>query len=400
MSNAYGGPGVSLNYRGTNAVQSPNWTYIDRDPTLYDSQNVSLGDLWLNTSTESVFVLVSLTGNAGSKGARLATWVEITTGGSGDLTEITSDSGTVIPSAGNVNILGGGNINTSGTSDTLTINLDNTVTISGSMTAASLTAESGNISAPSGTVSAEAVTATNNIISTAGSIISSVGNITATDGVLAAGTGITVASFDAGVVQSGATGDFSSTNGTNGQILIGGGTAPTWANITPGDGISITNGSNSISIAQGVSTTFPAFLAQLTSTQTDVTGDGTNYQVIFATTMFDQGSNFNTSTGVFTAPITGLYVFCSFITMGVTDASFTSMNYSLVTTARTYVSSIQNVGAMRSSANVCTVNFPGLLVKMTAGDTAYMTINIGGGTKTLSPVVGGSSAFFSGYLIR
>jgi len=38
-------------------------------------------------------------------------------------------------------------------------------------------------------------------------------------------------------------------NGTNGQVLIGGGTAPVWNNITAGSGVTITNGVNSITIA-------------------------------------------------------------------------------------------------------------------------------------------------------
>lgn len=38
-------------------------------------------------------------------------------------------------------------------------------------------------------------------------------------------------------------------NGSNGQVIIGGGAGPAWANITAGDGITITNGPNSITIA-------------------------------------------------------------------------------------------------------------------------------------------------------
>lgn len=51
------------------------------------------------------------------------------------------------------------------------------------------------------------------------------------------------------VVQIDNTGKLGTTTGTNGQLLIGGGTAPIWANLTAGTGISIVNGANSISIS-------------------------------------------------------------------------------------------------------------------------------------------------------
>lgn len=54
----------------------------------------------------------------------------------------------------------------------------------------------------------------------------------------------------AGVVQSNSSGAFSSTNGTNGQVLVGGGSAPAWANITSGNSsVTITNGANTIDLA-------------------------------------------------------------------------------------------------------------------------------------------------------
>jgi hypothetical protein len=53
----------------------------------------------------------------------------------------------------------------------------------------------------------------------------------------------------AGVVQTNVSGLLSSSNGTNGQVLIGGGAAPAWANITSTGGtISITNGANSLNL--------------------------------------------------------------------------------------------------------------------------------------------------------
>jgi hypothetical protein len=52
-----------------------------------------------------------------------------------------------------------------------------------------------------------------------------------------------------GVVQTDPAGILFADNGANGQLLIGGGAAPTWANLTPGDNIDITDAANSITIS-------------------------------------------------------------------------------------------------------------------------------------------------------
>ena len=52
-----------------------------------------------------------------------------------------------------------------------------------------------------------------------------------------------------GMVSIDSTGKLGSSNGTDGQILIGGGTAPTWGVVTQGTGITITNAPNSITVA-------------------------------------------------------------------------------------------------------------------------------------------------------
>ena len=52
----------------------------------------------------------------------------------------------------------------------------------------------------------------------------------------------------------------------------------------------------------------PAFLATLTATTNNVTGDSTTFgPIVFDSVSFDQNSNYNNSTGVFTAPVTGKY---------------------------------------------------------------------------------------------
>lgn len=74
--------------------------------------------------------------------------------------------------------------------------------------------------------------------------VGNLGSATASAGILnVPGTSVIATS------GSGNTLTIEMTNGSDGQVIIGGGAAPAWANITAGSGITITNGANSIQIA-------------------------------------------------------------------------------------------------------------------------------------------------------
>lgn len=100
MSN-YNPAGGGLQYRGTAAAAPPNCLFRTTDPTQYDKNNVSLLDFWLNTTTNDVFVLVSLAGTSSSMGSR-ATWVKLSTGQIGLFTI----NGIMPNGAGNISIAG------------------------------------------------------------------------------------------------------------------------------------------------------------------------------------------------------------------------------------------------------------------------------------------------------
>jgi len=72
-----------------------------------------------------------------------------------------------------------------------------------------------------------------------------------TTGAATIGTTLTVSGLGLGVVQSDATGLLSSSDGTDGQVLIAstGVAAPAWANLTAGGGINIVNAAGSITIS-------------------------------------------------------------------------------------------------------------------------------------------------------
>ena len=142
----------------------------------------------------------------------------------------------------------------------------------------------------------------------------------------------------------------------------------------------------------------PRFSAYLNTAATDVTGDGTN--VILGTTtaalteLFDIGSNFNTN-GTFTAPVTGTYQF-NFGVLAQQSTAASTATLQLITTARNYT--FGNFGT------TATGNMPlawSRLVQMTAGDTAFVQVNFGGGTKTVD-IYGAANdprTFFEGWLV-
>jgi len=193
---------------------------------------------------------------------------KVSGGGGGGLLTNPTDSGTATISGANaITLHGGTNIGTvaSGASE-VSINLDPSIILTGSVTAGttlaagtSVTAgttisSTGNITSISGNVSSTAGSVSAGTTVTAGTSISSGTSITAgstlaSTGATTVGTALTVSGLGRGVVQSSAAGLFSSSEGTDGQVLIGSSTgAPAWASLTAGSGISITPGANSITI--------------------------------------------------------------------------------------------------------------------------------------------------------
>ena len=136
-----------------------------------------------------------------------------------------------------------------------------------------------------------------------------------------------------------------------------------------------------------------AFLARVSSNQAAVTGDGTNYTIICDTEIFDQNSDYNNSTGVFTAPVTGRYMFCFRAYNNAAGAGTTTLKLTLSTSNRDYING-NNFNAQSREMFDEVSN----IADMDAGDTAIVKIMISGNG---SP--GGSliAAFtdFGGFLV-
>lgn len=192
-------------------------------------------------------------------------------------------------------------------------------------------------------------------------------------------------------VVGGAEIDFSLTNGSNGQVIIGGGANPAWASITAGTNITLTPGANSLTIA--ATGTAPAagcaFLYFQPSIANNVTGDGTIYglgSAVIMTRLYDLGTNVTPGDGVgtpaqFTAPATGIYFFsmqCLPRNTGTTNVG-TCIIQVTGTSAQQYAAYQQgnsSYAVPRPTPMHLTVTIP-----MTAGDIAtFQWSSISGGT--------------------
>ena len=144
----------------------------------------------------------------------------------------------------------------------------------------------------------------------------------------------------------------------------------------------------------------PAFNAEIASTISNITGDGTAYHIIYDTTRFDNNSDYNNVTSVFTASKDGLYKFDAFITQStatdITDnlLSIVTSNqvfYSYVRPGRSRVSNYYGSDARnRTHMSVCCY--------MDQSDTAYVVVKASGGAKTVDLFATISSGF-TGYLV-
>lgn len=130
-----------------------------------------------------------------------------------------------------------------------------------------------------------------------------------------------------------------------------------------------------------------SFSAQLSASQSDATGDGTVATMICNSEFYDQNSEYNTSTGVFTAKQTGRYQFN--ITLALGDLADVHTLGGLFLTVGTAPIAIclwkGNPGAMRDSNNNLIVSGSCLLT-MVATNTATVTVQVSGGTKVVDLV--------------
>jgi hypothetical protein len=142
----------------------------------------------------------------------------------------------------------------------------------------------------------------------------------------------------------------------------------------------------------------PMFFATLSAEPANVTGDGTAYTVIYNTETYDIGGNYNTTTGVFTAPTTGKYVVgCKWgIVSPLSGHNTGQLNV---------VSDGPNSPSMNINPynNFAATNIAGYnncyVLELDAADTVKTVMNIAGSTKTIDVYHGPGGSNFFAYLL-
>lgn len=294
---------VSLAYRGTDAVNPPNWSIQKRNPTSADTRNVVLGDLWLNKITQEAWCLVSLEGDIASHGNLVASWIKISN--TGLMVSMTGNDGIPVPPSvgGNINVIGDG-ISLSVIGDPISYTLimsllgspgsqltltgdtggpvssgignnvflvggsaidvvgnpgTNTLTVGSSLSMATSFDTDAGSAVPAASVleiaggsNINTSGATDTVTVDLDTTITGITDLTVNN--LTVTTNADFSYLTEGVLQSDGMGNITSSKGTDGQLLIGSTSgAPTWANITAGSNISIVNGANSITINKSAS---------------------------------------------------------------------------------------------------------------------------------------------------
>lgn len=142
-----------------------------------------------------------------------------------------------------------------------------------------------------------------------------------------------------------------------------------------------------------------SFHAWISSAQTDVTGDGTSYDVIFQTERHDVSGSYNAATGVFTAPITGKYMFTSQVIYEGLTAGMTWGALGFWVNGASYVGGVSYVNPVASAALGTFYSNQGtVIMNISAGDTVQVRIFVTGGAKVVDLNLQ-TASFFAGQLL-
>lgn len=142
----------------------------------------------------------------------------------------------------------------------------------------------------------------------------------------------------------------------------------------------------------------PLFKAGLTNNLGNITGDSTvyNFNAVAFTENHDIGNNFDATTGIFTAPVTGFYLFVCAIDLTGLAAAHTTAIGELITTLRNYLLWEINGANARTAANSYQMRIS-VIADMTAGNTAFLRTIVSGGALVVG--AGQTSTAFQGVLL-
>jgi hypothetical protein len=137
-----------------------------------------------------------------------------------------------------------------------------------------------------------------------------------------------------------------------------------------------------------------AFSAVVSAQIPNVTGNGTEYQIVFNNELYDYLGEYNNATGTFTASRSGKYVFSVCVKITVATAVTTYL-IKLTTSNRTYVLFRGDTDAIRDGTGVLTLS-SSVIADLDVNDTARVQITVTGlGADTVD--VEADETFFEGH---
>ena len=144
-------------------------------------------------------------------------------------------------------------------------------------------------------------------------------------------------------------------------------------NTTLGNSVSNTVTVNAAALTRP---SMPAFEAKLSVSASGVTGDATQYIVAFNTAVFDRHGDFNTGTGTFTVPFTGLYLCRTRLTL--TGLAADNNRFDLQISASVGQSAFVDAGKLAADANGRAALGIDEVLSLTAGATVTVRLGVEG----------------------
>lgn len=184
------------------------------------------------------------------------------------------------------------------------------------------------------------------------------------------------------------------------NVITGAGTLISGDNSYPSSATTSVTTNTIVPASVRTSSMQPSFFAYPNADITNATGDGTLYTIIYNAELYDVGSNFNTTTGTFTAPFLGKYQFNVVTALSNIPALAVNTQHSLVSSAGNiyrFNSDVYTAGTF--SAKFLTGS---VIISMSAGESVTVTTLVGTTTKTATVAgLSGSTyrSFFSGFLV-